>query len=85
MIIHNSHDGASALLSEPLLGFVSSNSLELAELSSGVLSVSDSLACTGQNHVEVHSENTSVGVVLDSQVDVLFDTESKVAYNFDKY
>lgn len=75
-----SNDGTSAFLGEPLLGIIGSNSLEFTEFSSGVLSFGDSLSSSGENDVEIHTENTSVGIVLDSKIDVLFDTETEVAY-----
>ena len=76
----SSEDGTGHLLGEPLLGIIGSNSLEFTEFSSGVLSLGDSLSCSGEDDVEIHTENTSVGIVLDSKIDVLFDTETEVAY-----
>ena len=61
-----------------MLGLIGRDSLEVAELSSGVLSLGDSLAGSGQDHIEVHSEDTSVGIVLDSKIDMLLDTETEV-------
>ena len=75
-----SYNGTSHLLCEPLLGLVGGDSLELAELSSGVLSVGNSLSSSGQDHVEVHTEDTGVGIILDSQINMLFNTETEVAY-----
>ena len=75
-----SDDGACAFLSEPLLGFVGGDSLELSELSSLVLLLGHSLARPTQNDVEVHSKYTRVRVVLDAQVDVLLNSETKVAF-----
>ena len=77
---HLSNDGAGALLGEPLLGIFSGDSLEFAELWFSVLSLGHSLASSGEDDVEVHTEDTSVGVVLDTQIDVLVNTETKVAY-----
>ena len=73
-----SHNGAGALLGEPLLGLLGGDSLEVAELAGSVLSLGDSLASAGQDHVEVHTEDTSVGIVLDSEINMLLDTESEV-------
>ena len=75
-----SNDGTSAFLGEPLLGIIGSNSLEFTEFSSGVLSLGDSLTSSGENDVEIHTENTSVGIVLDSEINVFFNTESEVSY-----
>ena len=63
-----------------MLGLISGDSLVLAELALGVLSSGDSLAGSSEDDVEVHSENTSVGIVLDSQIDMLINTESEVTY-----
>ena len=75
-----SHNSASHLLSEPLLGLISGDSLVLAKLALGVLSSGDSLSSSSEDDVEVHSENTCVGIVLDSQIDMLINTESEVTY-----
>jgi hypothetical protein len=42
-------------------------------------SKTDSASRTLQNNVEVHSENTGEGVILDTEIDVLLDTESEVS------
>ena len=84
MIVFCSNDGSSALLGEPLLGFFTGDSLELAEFSSGVLSVGNSLASSSEDDVEVHTENTCVQVVFDSEIDMLINTETEVAYNYEK-
>ena len=63
-----------------MLGLIGRDSLEVSELSSGVLSVLNSLSGSGQDDVEVHTEDTGVGIVLDSKIDMLLDTESEVTY-----
>ena len=75
-----SEDGASALLGEPLLGLLLGNLLELANLSTGVLSLGDSATRSLEDDVEVHTENTGGGIVLDTEIDMLIDTETEVAY-----
>ena len=45
----------------------------------GASSKSDSASGALEDDVEVHAEDTSEGVVLDTQVDVLLDAESEVA------
>ena len=45
-----------------------------------MLSLGDSLSSSGEDNVEIHTENTSVGIILDSEIDVFFDTESEVTY-----
>ena len=52
----------------------------LSEFTFGVLSSGDSLSGSSEDDVEVHTEDTSVGVVLDSKIDMLIDTETEVAY-----
>ena len=75
-------DGATTLLDEPHLGLLLGDTLELAD--SGLVSTSsgDTLAATAEDHVEVHTEDTGAGVILDAEVDVFVDTEAEVAcYN----
>ena len=45
-----------------------------------MLSLGDSLASSSEDDVEVHTENTGVGVILNSEIDMLVDTESEVSY-----
>ena len=75
-----SQDGSGHLLGEPLLGVLRGNFLELAEFASSVLSSGHSLSSSGEDDVEVHAENTGVGVILDSQINVLVNSESEVTY-----
>ena len=44
-----------------------------------MFSLGDSLSWSGQDSVEVHAEDTGVGIVLDSEIDVLFDSKSEVS------
>jgi len=75
-------DGATTLLDEPHLGLLLGDTLELADSGSVGTSFGDTLAATAEDHVEVHTEDTGVGVILDSEVNVLVDTEAEVAcYN----
>ena len=76
----SSDDSSGHLFGEPLLGIFSSNSLMLSEFSLSVLSSSDSLSSSAENNVEVHSENTCVGIILDSKINMLIDTKSEVTY-----
>ena len=43
------------------------------------LPAGDSLAWSGENDDEVHTEDTDLWVVLDAEIDVLSDTEAEVA------
>ena len=45
-----------------------------------VLSLGDSLTSSCEDDVEIHAENTSVGIVLDSEINMLINTESEVTY-----
>ena len=75
-----SDDGSSAFFCEPLFGFIGGDSLEFSEFSLGVLSSGYSLSGSSEDDVEVHTEDTGVGVVLDSEINVLVNTETEVAY-----
>ena len=75
-----SNDGSGHLFSEPLLGFVGGDSLEFSEPVSDMLSLGDSLAGSGQDDVEVHAKNTCAHIIFDSEIDMLINTESEVAY-----
>jgi hypothetical protein len=75
-----SHNSSGHFLSEPLFGLIGGDSLVLSELSVGVLSLANSLSSSGEDHVEVHTENTGIGIVFDSEINVLIDTESEVTY-----
>ena len=77
----SSEDGSGHLLGEPLLGIISGDLLVLTEFSLGVLSFGNSLTSSGEDDVEVHTEDTSVGIILDSEIDVLFNTKTEVTYN----
>ena len=75
-----SENGSSQFFDEPLLGLFLADLLEVSEGSSLDLSSGDSLASSGKYDVEVHAIDTSGGVVLDSQVDVFFDSKSEISY-----
>ena len=76
----SSEDGASHGFDEPQFGIVLGNALELAYGVAFVLAVVHALALAAQDYVEVHAENTSLGVVLDSEVDVFINAKAKVTY-----
>lgn len=50
-----------------------------ANTARGALALVDAHAGTLKDDVEVHTVDTDLGVVLDAEVDVLLDTEAKVA------
>tara|TARA_B110000977_G_C10751026_1_gene366865 strand:+ start:242 stop:487 length:246 start_codon:yes stop_codon:yes gene_type:complete len=76
----SSEDGTGHLLGEPLLGIIRGNLLVLSEFTLGVLSLCNSLTSSGEDDVEVHTEDTSVGIILDSEIDVFFNTKTEVTY-----
>ncbi len=43
------------------------------------LALGNTIAGTLHDHVEIHTVNASIGIVLDSEIDVLIDTEAPVA------
>jgi len=55
------------------------DSLEFTEIASSMLSLVDSLSSSGEDDVEIHTEDTGVGIILDSQINMLFNTETEVA------
>ena len=48
-------------------------------MSTSGLSLRHTTARTSQLDVEIHTENTGVGVVLDSEINVLVDTETEIS------
>lgn len=72
-------DKAFVLGLEPLDSIVLGDGLELANPSGGATALRNTVACALQYDVEVHSVNTSSGVVLQAKIDVLSDTKPKTA------
>ena len=75
-----SENSASESLNEPLLGFFLIDSLESSENTSSGLSSLDSLSSSSKDYVEVHAVDTSRGIILYTEINMLFNTESKVTY-----
>lgn len=75
-----SQDGASHGLNEPELGVILDDALELADSGFAMLAVVDTFSLAGENDVEVHSENTSLRVVLNSEIDMLVNAKPEVTY-----
>ena len=71
-------DGATEGLNEPKLGVVAGDLVELAHLSASALSLGDSVSGSLENNGEVHAENTSGGVVLNSEINMLVNAKSEV-------
>ena len=72
-------DDAIVLLLEPLHRLLAGHLVLVAESASLGLSLGHTAAGTSQLHVEIHTEDTGVGVVLDAQINVLLNTEAEVA------
>ena len=67
------------LLLEPLHGLLASHLVRVAKSASLGLSLRHATTGASQLHVEIHTEDTGVGVVLDAEINVLLNTETEVA------
>ena len=67
------------LLLEPLHSFFASNFVRITDSASLSLSLADTTTGTSKLDVEIHTENTSVGIVLDTEINVLLNTKTEVA------
>lgn len=76
--VHLSDNGVEALL-EPLDGVVAGDAVGGTDSALGAATADDTLTGAGHAAVEVHTVDTDTGVVLDSEIDVLADTEAEVA------
>ena len=63
---------------EPFHGIVLGESVGESQAAGLVLLVAHVHAGTAEDDIEVHTVNTDGGIVLDSQVDMLLDTEAEV-------
>ena len=72
-------DDAIVLLLEPLHSLLAGHLVLVAESASLGLSLGHTATGTSQLHVEIHTEDTGVRVVLDAQINVLLNTEAEVA------
>lgn len=71
-------DGGVVLLLEPLDGVLLGDSVVDSDGRSASLSSGNSVTGSANDDEEVHSVNSDIGVVLDTKIDVLVDTETKV-------
>ena len=67
------------LLLEPLHGLLASHLVRVTKSASLGLSLRHATTGASQLHVEIHTEDTGVGVVLDAQINVLLNTKTEVA------
>jgi hypothetical protein len=72
-------DNAIESLLEPLDGLVAVDAVAGTDLGLHATTAGDTLTRTGHAAVEVHAVDTDRGVVLDTKIDVLADTEAEVA------
>ena len=72
-------NGATKLLNEPQFRVVGANTLELADTASLCSALGDSVTSALEDDGEIHAENTSGGIIFNSEINVLIDTKSEVA------
>ena len=72
-------DNAVEARLEPLDGLVALDAVAGTDAALGASSAGDALTRSGHAAVEVHAVDTNGGVVLDTEIDVLADTEAEVA------
>lgn len=77
--MQNLSDNAVEALLEPLDGLLALDLVVGADTALGAVTSSDALTLAGHADVEVHAVDTDGGVVLNTKVDVLADTEAEVA------
>ena len=66
------------LLLEPLHSFFASDLVRVTDSASLGLSLADTTTGTSELDVEIHTENTGVGIVLDTKINVLLNTKTEV-------
>ena len=72
-------DGTIEFSSEPFHCFVFGDSMFGSNGGFASSSESNSAACSFQNDVEVHTENTSEGIILNAQIDVFLNAETETS------
>lgn len=77
--LHLTHDDTVESLLEPGGGLLLLDTVGGADTGDALLAAGNTGTGTGHADKEVHTENADRGVVLDAQVNVLSDTETKVA------
>jgi hypothetical protein len=81
-VVCSVEDGTAALLDEPHLGLFLGDTLELAEERLACAALSNTVANALKHNVEIHTENTGGGVVLDAEIDMLVNTEAEVTCKY---
>ena len=72
-------DSSIVFLLEPFHSVIFSDFVLGSDSAFASSAEADSASGSLEDHVEVHTEDTGEGVVLDSQIDVLLDTESEAS------
>jgi len=67
------------LLLEPLLGVILGDLVGVSNTAAALLAASDTGALTVQMDEEIHTVNAGGGIVLDTKIDMLLDTETEAA------
>jgi hypothetical protein len=75
-----SKNGSTEGLNEPLLGLLLGDSLELSISVGSCSSLGHSLSSSGEDDIEVKSENTSGGIIFNTKIDVFINSKSEVSY-----
>jgi hypothetical protein len=76
---YGSIDGTVELSLEPFLSVFPGDSLGSTQAGTASLPQAHSSACTSQDDVEVHTEDTGVWVVFHAQINVFLNTKAEVA------
>ena len=72
-------DGTIVFLFEPFHSFLFADSVLSADCAFASSSQANSASWSLEDNVEVHTEDTSEGVILNTQINVLLNTESEAA------
>jgi len=72
-------DKSIILLFEELSGFFFGDALSDADSVGASSSLRNSLSGFSEDDIEIHSKNTSVGIVLDTEVNMFLNTEAEIA------
>jgi predicted metalloprotease len=72
-------NGSVILSLEPFHGFLLGNLVLVSNGGLASSSKTDSASWALKDNVEVHTEDTGVGIILKTKIDVLLNTEAKIA------
>lgn len=66
-------------LLEPLHGFLPRNLVRVTNVAALSLSLAHTTSRTRQLHIEIHTENTCVWIILNTEIDMLLNTKAEVS------